>query len=98
MDAAVLSSLNNFSVRINRPTTLSAMITAQKLVIHQHTSKVGLSSLNRCNGGGSEYRGMSTSALWACRARHPPKRDERVGVVFPLSEPRILKRLVGWVS
>lgn len=52
--AAVLSSLNSFSVRMKRPTTLSAMITAQKLVIHQHTSSVGLSSLKGCSGGGSE--------------------------------------------
>jgi hypothetical protein len=67
--AAVLSSAKSFSVRTKRPVTRRAMITAQNVVIHQHTRSVGLTSLNGLSGGGSEYNAM---ALPTRRARHPP--------------------------
>lgn len=50
-------------------------MTAQKVVIHQHTNSVGLSSLKVLSGGGSEYNAMVSMAL-RTGARHPPQRDE----------------------
>lgn len=52
--AATLSSVKSFSVRTNRPDTRSRMMTVQNMVIHQHTRRVGLSSLKLRSGGGSE--------------------------------------------
>lgn len=49
------SSLNNFSVLIYLPQTRNKMITAAKIVHHQHTSSVGLFELKVLAGGGFEY-------------------------------------------
>jgi hypothetical protein len=40
---AILSSMNNFSVRMYLPATLKRMMVAANAVHHQHTSNVGLS-------------------------------------------------------
>ena len=51
---ASLSSLNSFSVLIYLPHTLNRIMTAAKMVHHQHTSKVGLSARKARAGGGAE--------------------------------------------
>jgi hypothetical protein len=50
------SSLNNLSVRIYLPQTRNNMTTAAKIVHHQHTNNVALSSRNVRAGGGELYK------------------------------------------
>jgi hypothetical protein len=81
--AAILSSLKSFSVRMKRPMTRRKMTTVQKMVIHQHTSKVGLSNLKRREAGGSEYidicHGPRRSALVDLRGVEGPTSEEKDG-------------------
>ena len=65
------SSLNSFSVRIYLPQTRNSIITAAKIVHHQQTRRVGLSSPEDRAGGGDEYMDMITLN---CHARLPPQR------------------------
>lgn len=52
------SSLNSFSDRMYLPHTRNSIITAAKMVHHQHTSRVALSAWKVRAGGGSEYMDM----------------------------------------
>ncbi len=48
------SSLNSFSDRMYLPQTRNNIMTAAKMVHHQHTSRVALSAWNARAGGGGE--------------------------------------------
>lgn len=57
-NAAILSSMNNFSILMYRPASRRNIRQVQKIVIHHATSSVGLASLKGSTGGGSEYSPM----------------------------------------
>ena len=59
-----MSSMNSFSVRIQRPLSRTRMMASAKHVHHHDTSSVGLFVAASCAAGGSEY--MSRRAMSWC--------------------------------
>lgn len=88
LNAMILSSGNNRSVRIYRPQIRTRIITNEKPVHHQLSKRVGLSSSLVCAGGGSVEYNRRTRLMADLDAHPPPQRGER--------DSEGLRRCSGW--